>query len=167
MSPRPAPAIAWKPFFDDINVASARLRAFVPCRYMKEAGWRCELFDPKNVDAYELVIFQKAYDEESIALAASLQARQVKTVFDLCDNHFYNPGDLPELRERAERLRRMISAVDAVSVSTPELAKLIDGRCVVIDNAIEVPPSNPVRAAVDHLQNRLGNIRSSRPLRII
>ena len=166
MSPRPA-AIAWKPFLDDANVASARLRAFLPCRYLKKAGWRCEIFEPENADFYELVIFQKAYDEESIALAGSLRARQGKTVFDLCDNHFYNPGDLPEMRQRAERLRRMISAVDAVSVSTPELAKLIEGRdCAVIDDAIEVPPSNPVRAAVDQLQNRFGNIRSSRRLRV-
>lgn len=167
MSPGPAPAIAWKPRFNDANVASARLRAFLPCRYLKEAGWRCEIFEPQNADAYELVIFQKAYDEDSIALAESLRARGVKTVFDLSDNHFYNPDDLPALRERAENVRRMIGAVDAVSVSTRELGKLIDGGCVVIDDAIELPRTNTVRAAIEHLQDRLENIRSSRPLRVV
>lgn len=166
MSPRSA-AIAWKPFINDANVASARLRAFVPCRYLKEAGWRCEIFDPKNLDAYELVIFQKAYDEESLALVESLRTRGVKTVFDLCDNHFYNPDDLPVLRERAERLRRMITAVDAVSVSTPELGKLIDGGCVVIDDAVEVPRSNTLGAAVEHLPDRVENIQSPHPLRVV
>jgi hypothetical protein len=167
MSQRFAPAIAWKPFFDDAKVASARLRAFVPCRYMREAGWRCEIFEPQNAGSYELVIFQKTYDEESIALAESLKGRGVKTVFDLCDNHFYNPDDLPALRERAERLRRMIGAVDAVSVSTPELGKLIDGGCVVIDDAIEVPRSNALHAAVEHLQEPLENVPSSRPFRVV
>ncbi|MEJ7708822.1 MAG: hypothetical protein WKF84_02960 [Pyrinomonadaceae bacterium] len=52
----------------------------------------------------------------------------MKTVFDLCDNHFYNPQNLPTLDERAIRLQRMIDLVDSVSVSTPELAKLIQGK---------------------------------------
>lgn len=167
MSRRPAPAIAWKPFFDDANIASVRLRSFVPCRYLQEAGWRCEIFEPKNAGSYELVIFQKAYDEESIALAESLRGRGAKTVFDLCDNHFYNPDNLPELRERAERLGRMIRAVDAVSVSTPELGKWIERGCVVIDDAIELPRGNAGRAAFARLQERLKNIRSSRPLRLV
>jgi hypothetical protein len=167
MSPRPAAAIAWKPFLYDANVASARLRAFLPCRYLKEAGWRCEIFDPKNLDAYELVIFQKAYDEESLALAQSLRARGVKTVFDLCDNHFYNPAHVAPLRERAERAGRMISAVDAITVSTPELAKLIEGGAVVIDDAIELPPTNPVRAAVSHLRAHLTAISRPRRLRLV
>lgn len=167
MSRRPAPAIAWKPFLDNANVASARLRAFVPCRYMQEAGWPCEIFDPANAGSYKLVVFQKTYDEESLALAASLKGRGVKTIFDLCDNHFYTSNGLPALRERAEKLRRMISTVDAVSVSTPELAKLIEGGCAVIDDAIEIPRSNFARAAVQRLQKKLRSFRSPRPLRIV
>lgn len=168
MSPGPAPAIAWKPFVDDTNVASARLRAFAPCRYLKEAGWPCEIFDPKNLDAYELVIFQKAYDEESIALAETLRARGVKTVFDLCDNHFYNPEDLAPLRERAGRVRRMIKAVDAVTVSTPELGKLIEGGgCRVIDDAIELPRINRARSAFSSVRDRFKMISSPRRLRLV
>jgi glycosyltransferase involved in cell wall biosynthesis len=168
MSADPAPAIAWKPYFNDAKIASTRLRALLPCRYLKEAGWQCEMFDPKNADSYELVIFQKAYEEESITLAETLGGRGVKTVFDMCDNHFYNPSDLQPLRERAERMRRMISVVDGVTVSTPELAKLIEGGCrAVIDDVIEVPRTNPLRAAIARARDRLTNILSRRRLRLV
>lgn len=168
MSLRTNPAIAWKPFSANPDKASARLRSFLPCHYLRDAGWRCEIFDPSNLASYELVIFQKAYDEESIMLAQSLAGRGVKTVFDLSDNHFYNPDDLPALRERAERLRRMIKAVDAVSVSTPELEKLIDrGDCVVIDDVVEAPRSNAAFSALSCLRERLPSISSGRPLRVV
>jgi hypothetical protein len=168
MSLRPAPSIAWKSFSNSPHRASARLRSFLPCRYLREAGWRCEMFDPKKVGSYELVIFQKAYDEESILLARSLRNRGVKTVFDLSDNHFFNPDDAPALRERADRLRRMIIAVDAVSVSTPELGKLIErGDCVVIDDVLEMPRRNALLSALSRVKERLPNISSARPLRVV
>lgn len=167
MSPRTNASIAWKPFSANPDKASARLRSFLPCQYLKDAGWRCEIFEPANVASYELVIFQKAYDEESIMLAQSLTDRGVKTVFDLSDNHFFNPDDMPALRERAERLRRMIKAVDAVSVSTPELGKLIEhGDCVVIDDVVETPPGN-VFSLLSGLKEWLTNIVSARPWRIV
>lgn len=166
MSPRIDAVIAWKPFSTSPEKASARLRSLLPCRYLREAGWPCEIFAPGNVASYELVIFQKAYDEENIALAKSLIARGVKTVFDLSDNHFYNPNDLPSLRRRAERLRRMIDTVDAVSVSTPELAKLIArGNCAVIDDAVPMP-DDVALSALSRLKERL-TISRNRPLRVV
>jgi hypothetical protein len=168
MSLRPNATIAWKSFSDSPDKASARLRSFLPCRYLREAGWRCEIFEGSNVASYELVIFQKAYDEESIMLAKSLTGRGVKTVFDLSDNHFYNPDDLPALRKRAARLCRMIETVDAVSVSTPELGKLIKHEdCVVIDDVVDAPQSNAVLSALSNLRERLRNISSAWPLRVV
>ena len=35
----------------------------------------------------------------------------VRTVFDMCDNHFYVPPDRAEFRDRADRLRRIIDGV--------------------------------------------------------
>jgi len=167
MSPRTDAIIAWKSFSDSPHRASARLRSFLPCRYLKETGWRCEIFELAHVGSYELVIFQKAYDEESILLAQALKDRGVKTVFDLSDNHFFNPDDVPALRERAERLGRMIKVVDAVSVSTPELGKLIEhGDCVVIDDVVEAPPGN-VSSLLSGLRDRLTDIVSASPLRIV
>ena len=58
-------------------------------------------------------------------------------VFDLCDNHFYNPMQRADYHDRAERLRRMIDDVDAVTASTPELAALVDRPCDIIDDALD------------------------------
>lgn len=135
--------IAWKPVSNNRKVASARLRCFLPCKYLQEQGFSCEIFKPENLDRYQVVVFQKDYSEESIGLVKSLKARGVKTVFDLCDNHFYNPDNLPALTKRAERLQKMIDLVDIVSVSTPEVGKLIEGKeQVLIDDAIEEPHIN-------------------------
>ena len=162
------PVIAWKPLRRTPDAASARLRTFLPCRYLKEAGWRCEIFEPRNIASYELVVFQKAYDEESIHLAETLSSRGVKTVFDLSDNHFYIPADFPVFHERAERLRRMIRAVDAVSVPTPELKKLVEhDECVVIDDAIEEPPKSAPLSIFSGLRECLTNISPARRLRVV
>lgn len=59
------PVVAWKPFSDSPGVASARLRASLPCDYMRAAGWPCEMFDREDVGGYEPVIFQKASGEEN------------------------------------------------------------------------------------------------------
>ena len=136
------PKIVWKTV-GEINIASSRFRAFLPCKYLREAGWSCGIFNNKYLDNYKLVIFQKTYDQESINLAKYLKQKGTKTVLDLCDNHFYNPYDCPELHQREERLQTMIDIVDIVSVSTPELAKLIKSKqVVVIDDLIELPKNN-------------------------
>jgi hypothetical protein len=134
------PVIAWKPL-GNMNMASSRFRAFLPCQYLREEGWSCGIFDPRQIDSYKLVVFQKTYyDEESLSIAKFLNRKGVKTVLDLCDNDFYNPNNHPESQQLVERLQRMIDTVDAVSVSTPELGKLIQGKeVVVIDDAIEQP----------------------------
>lgn len=136
------PEIAWKTI-GNINWASSRFRAFLPCKYLREAGWSCEIFTKKHIDNYKLVIFQKIYDRENLNLAKYLKHKGIKTVLDLCDNEFYNPHNCPKLRQKGEQLQRMIDTVDMVSVSTPELAKLIKGKqVIVIDDLIEFPKNN-------------------------
>lgn len=135
-----SPTIAWKPV-GHINTPSSRLRCFLPCQYLRNRGWSCELFNPKNIDRYQLVVFQKTYDEENIALAKSLKSRGVKTVFDLCDNLFVYPDTTDS--QRAKLLNKMIDVVDVVSVSTPEVEKLIQSKKTrVIDDAIDEPQIN-------------------------
>src|SRR5688572_7774210 len=95
------PRIGWIPSSPRADVASVRLRSLIPLRYLRAAGWDCELLDPADPFGYDLVVFQKAYDEERVALAHDLRRRGIRTMFDLCDNHFYNPDDLPALAERA------------------------------------------------------------------
>ena len=141
------PKIAWKPVGDE-NTASARLRAYLPCRYLREKGWDCEMYRPGNKPEYGLVVFQKCYAEEDIALAKELKSNGTVTVFDLCDNHFYNPTGSEALAARAGRLRRMIETADFVTVSTPEIGKLVpDRETTVIDDAVEMPPYHALKRA--------------------
>lgn len=123
--------VAWRPAAPTPELASARLRCFRPMQYLNEAGIGCELFDANRMDRYRLVVFQKAYSDHDLDIAAHLRSLGVRTVFDLCDNHFIGPP------ERSERLRRMIDRVDAVTVATPELAKWIDRPSDVIDDALD------------------------------
>lgn len=159
--------IGWKPFMNSRAAGSAQLRCFLPSRYLSEAGWSCELFDQRNAGRYDLVVFQKSYDEESLELAETLGGRGVKTVFDLCDNHFYNPNGDPLLDERAARLRRMIDRVDAVTVSTPELKKVISSKeAVVIDDAVDWAQTRSVRDLYAQLKKGLRE-RVGKTLRVV
>jgi hypothetical protein len=133
------PAIAWKPVQYRWQAPSARLRAYLPCQYLQNAGFNCEIFDVKNSSKYQLVIFQKAYTQEDIELANRLKASGTKIVFDLCDNHFYNPDNLPIFAERKERLYRILEIADGVTVSTSELQKVLteEGKeSVIIDDVV-------------------------------
>ena len=135
--------IAWRSQ-GGIGSASFRYRALLPCKYLKQQGWSCEMFDYRKSEQYQIVIFQKQYDEQSIELVKSLKKKGVTTIFDLCDNHFYYQLDQPSARsERSKRLQQMLDLVDIISVSTPELKKLIYSETgkipVVIDDAIEIP----------------------------
>jgi hypothetical protein len=137
---------------------------------LREAGWDSEIFEGRHADAYDLVVFQKIYDDSAIELARSLRTRGIVTVFDLCDNHFFNPDCLPALTERAVRLERMLDTVDAVSVSSEPLRELLAGRqceAVVIDDAFDVlptgePPSSKLRG-----WHRLGRKTNTKRLRLV
>lgn len=153
--------IAWKPAAPNPELASARLRCFRPIDYLNRAGWNCELFDRGQMHRYRTVVFQKSYSDEDLDIAAHLRGLGVRTVFDLCDNHFYNPRGRGELTVRAGRLRRMIDAVDAVTASTPQLAAIIERPCAIVDDALDHVESLPWRAR----WRRLWSGRS-RPLRL-
>lgn len=149
--------IGWIPFSSDLRIASARLRCALPARYLADAGWDSKLVDRRDPYGYDVVVFQKAYDEDSLALASRLSAGGTRLVFDLCDNHFYNPGASPVLEERAERLRRMLDLADAVTVSTEQLRELVPERDpTVVDDALDEleAPSRPRMALAARLRPR-------------
>ena len=133
--------IAWKPLHYNFNVASSRLRSFFPCKILKSAGWDCEIYNPKYQNNYQLVIFQKAYDPPDLVLAEKLKNQGTKIILDLCDNHFYNPYQIPEFVAKEKRLRKMIELADLVTVATPELGKLIHRKeTLVIDDVVDPFP---------------------------
>lgn len=131
--------VAFKPF-GGRKTASTRLRVILPIKYInkRRQGITCEVFDWKNVDQYSLVIFQKAYAAEDLALASHLKTRNVRVAFDLCDNHFFNPMHSKELEERADRLKRMIALADAITVSNKGLGELTNRQYTLIDDMVEV-----------------------------
>jgi hypothetical protein len=127
---------------------------------LRRAGWRSQLVDRRDPFLHDIVVFQKSYDEQSIELAHSLKSRGIRTVFDLCDNHFYNPRDVPKLRERAERLARMLGTVDIVSVSTEPLRAFVrEKEAVLVDDALD-------EFAVPRSTLLFRTLRSGGPLRI-
>jgi hypothetical protein len=146
-------SIAWKPA-GDRSLPGSRLRAYLPAEHMRQAGWRTEVFDEGRADSYDLVIFQKIYQRDTIELARRLKQRGTKLVFDLCDNHFYKADDSPKTEDRCNRLQEMIDLVDAVSASTWEISRLIEHEnVVVIDDPIDYP------ARSRWLEMRLGAMR--------
>jgi hypothetical protein len=138
--PSPGPRVGWRPFSYDRAVASVRLRSLLPCLHLSRAGFRASIIPPDGRGDYDCVVFQKAYQPQDLRLAERYKARGTKVVFDLVDNHFYNPDADPVLAERVERLQQMVTLADAISVSTPELATLVAPRKpFLVDCALEVP----------------------------
>jgi hypothetical protein len=141
-----APRVGWRPSAYDPSVASVRLRSLLPVELLRRAGVDAELL-PENATAatgYDCVVFQKAYSPADLRLATELRRAGTRVVFDLCDNHLYNPDGSPWLAARADRLREMLGQVDAVTVPTAPLvdlvAETVPGLPVHrVDDALEVP----------------------------
>lgn len=126
-------SVGWKPFTRRRDVASVRLRSRLPAKLLGDVGWETGLYEPGR--RYDAVVFQKAYENSDIDLAQSLARSGVRTVFDLCDNHFDNA---PE--ERVRRLTEMMASVDVLTVSTPVLAELVPRPdAMVIPDALDIP----------------------------
>ena len=80
---------------------------------------------------YRVVIFQKSYT------AGRSRYRRSPAGARRADGIRSVRQSFRRTAERADRLRRMIDRVDAVTVSTPELAKAIGPQCTVIDDALD------------------------------
>jgi glycosyltransferase involved in cell wall biosynthesis len=102
-----------------------------------------ELFNLESFGKYSAVIFSKSYDEKSYDIAAELKSRGIKVIFDLCDNHFYNPYKLEKFNFVRRRLLKMLELADLVVTSTETLARTVfeearlSSSPVVIGDAIE------------------------------
>lgn len=157
--------VAWLPAGGP-GTASSRLRAYLPCRALRRAGWRSEVFEPARGRDYDAVVFQKKYDPAHLELARDLRRRGTRVVFDLCDNHFHYQLDQPAAAaERSRQLERMIAEADLVTVSTPTLGEVVRERTgretTVIDDMVEPDPLRPFY----RLWGRLARGRS--PLRLV
>ncbi|MGE0046285.1 MAG: hypothetical protein AB7T08_11050, partial [Hyphomonadaceae bacterium] len=135
--------IGWRPHSNDGAIASVRFRALTPIRALKALGVEAELFDERRAQDYHAVVFSKRYDAKSQVLARALSGRGAAIIFDLSDNHFYNPYDLRDYRAAAENIRTMIAAADLVTCCSEELARVIEAEAspqaapAVIGDAVE------------------------------
>ncbi len=117
--------LAFKARVNDQTIASYRYRVLAPIGFLSARGHAVELYDEANFDRYDAVVFSKAYAPGDRKLARRLKAAGKRVVLDLCDNHFFNPCDLPKYREARESLLAMIAICDGVVCSTPALAQAV------------------------------------------
>jgi glycosyltransferase involved in cell wall biosynthesis len=117
--------VAFKARNPDPTIASYRYRVLEPIAFLKARGHQAEEFNEKRLDRYDLVVFSKAYGIQDRKLAHRVKAAGKRVILDLCDDHFYNPFDLPKYREAGEDLRSMIALADKVVCSTPVLARAV------------------------------------------
>lgn len=117
--------IGWKPKFNDSTVASVRYRCLNPLQELQKRGFPIELYDSRNRHFYSGVIFSKLYDDENYSIAEELKKRGSKVIFDICDNHFYNPNNLEKFKVVRRQLLRMLGIADSVVTSTEMLANIL------------------------------------------
>jgi hypothetical protein len=130
-----------------------RIRCLNPLLELKARGYAIELFDPKQAESYALVVYAKSYDEASYDSAIALQKHGTCIVFDLCDNHFYNPKRLSYWREAGERLRRMMSIADALVASTETLREVM---------RVELSAPRPITVIGDAVETNIQGVVTPR-----
>ena len=128
---------------------------------LRACGHKVEVLDPAKSDTYDVVVFSKAYSAENRSFARALKRRGGRVVFDICDNHFYNPFDLPKYQRAREEIGEMISIADRVVCSTPALAKVIRDE---VDGAFE---PNVIDDIVERFASTSRPEASDQPLRLI
>ncbi len=117
--------LAFKARVDDPAIASHRYRVLEPIRFLSARGHAVEVFQQARSSLYDTVVFSKAYRGEDQELASRLRWAGKRVVLDLCDDHFFNPENLPKYQQARKDLLAMISLADAVTCSTPVLSRAV------------------------------------------
>jgi hypothetical protein len=94
-----------------------------------ELGYDVSVCSKKNISQYDVIIYSKFYNKEAIEEASQLKRLGKIVIFDICDNHFYNPKNLPEWNDKRIQLSEMISLADHVVTSTHKLSEVIREEC--------------------------------------
>lgn len=113
--------VGWIAKSKNPKVASVRYRCHTPIRTLTQRGFPVEIYQDAEKKSYSLVIFSKVYSPKEQELALQLKRKGVRVALDLCDNHFYNPRNLPAYIEAAKNLRAMLELVDCCICSTQTL----------------------------------------------
>jgi hypothetical protein len=126
--------IGWKPRIEDPRVASTRIRCLNPIAELQSSGYPVELFNTRRSHDYAAVVYSKLYDDATYHEAVSLQKRGARVVFDLCDNHFYNPTGLRSLNKARAQLHRMMELADELVASTPAIEDAVETEILNIES---------------------------------
>ncbi|MDD5277973.1 MAG: hypothetical protein PHR16_18120, partial [Methylovulum sp.] len=144
--------IAWKPVSQDRSVASARIRCLSIMDSLQKKAWSVNFFQDQPNTHYDAVVFNKTHDAHSLAQARQLKNKGIKVIFDLCDNYFYNPHQLPDVERAKSVILQMLQLADKTVASSEFLAACmaehIDAEkiCIIEDAVDEILPltTNPL-----------------------
>lgn len=120
-----------------------RIRCLNPLRQLQSWGFPVELFDSTRADCYSAVVYSKSYSEANYQEAAALKKSGTRIVFDLCDNHFYNPNASQALEKVRQDLKQMMNLADYLVASTEAMADVmrselsVPHKITVIGDAVE------------------------------
>lgn len=120
--------LRWWPHTTDAGVASTRLRCLRVLSALRAEGLDTGLY-ARGDPAPDLLVLAKRYDPASLSQALDLRASGSKLVLDLCDNHFHCDPPTAAWQRRADALRAAVRSVDAVTVATAALARVLHDEC--------------------------------------
>ncbi len=129
--------IGWWSHTRNIQTAGVRIRAHLVINALRERKLPVGWVDGRSEVNYDTVILHKHYDDAAYAQVLKWKAAGTRVIFDMCDNHFYNPQRLPEWVQRGNQLRRMLEVADQVVASTQALSEALTEECPCIGH-IEV-----------------------------
>jgi len=129
--------------------ASARFRAEWPAKYL-EADLCTELMAPQHLLNYDLVIFQKCYNEKFLNLARELKIRRKKVCFDICD---------AEWVQRETEVQKMIDMADFITCPTEMIRTKINSmsikNCYVVPDGHDLKYYEPIQYAIIYIDEPL------------
>ena len=123
-----SPSIGWKSASHDPAIASYRFRVSMPAAALSGLGYRAGPVEQIGIDHCDVVVFSKSYGPADLTLARAVRKRGGRVVFDLCDNHFYNPFGLRKYEEGQARIREMMAIADITICTTETLARTISAE---------------------------------------
>lgn len=147
--------LRWWPHTSDARIASTRLRCLRIVQALRAQQLDAGLWAPGDPPP-DVLVLAKRYDKESMAAAGKLRSSGTRLVLDLCDNHFFCEPPTAAWTRRAETLRDAVARVDAVTVATSTLGKVVLDECPaaptihVIGDAVEPPAATERPAWVRH-----------------
>jgi glycosyltransferase involved in cell wall biosynthesis len=106
---------------------------------IRKKGLDVELLQKDYLARYRVVVFSKTYDTSSLAIAKAVHAHGGRVIFDLCDNHFYNPFDLPAYTRAKFDIGEMVKIADHVVCSSQYLADVVQAQTGAIPSVIGDP----------------------------